>query len=537
MVMEWIRSKLRAPEPESGDLLRQAESAYREGELEQARRYCETVLRRSQSSVRALSLLASIAADRREIDQGMQWAKRAMAADPGAGLPHYAMGRLWEAAGRYVEAESSYRTAVGFDPKHAKAHNNLGAVLHMQGKLDAALDCYRRALELDPALPEANQNYAAIARDPGAQELAIQGYLRQTAANPNDAVAFHNLASLYEQAGRYREALASFERAIALDPHRAEAHFGKAQLLLLCGDYAEGWKEYEWRWRIDAFNSPARRFPQPMWNGESIDGTVLVHGETGLGDMLQFVRYAPLLARRCAAVAVECPPPLKSLVQGVGGVSQAVAQGETLPPFAAHVPLIRFPFVFGTTLDTIPWQGPYIGADPERIAEWRARVETGDEARLKVGLVWAGNPRHVADRQRSITLDALSPLAQATGVRFYSLQKGGPAREAGSAPAGMDLVDLTAHIRDFSDTAALVSRLDLVVAVDTAVAHLAGAMGVPVWVLLAYSPEWRNLLERSDNPWYPSMRLFRQERDGDWAGVIDRVARELLQRAGSIKAR
>src|SRR5713101_4848767 len=294
MVMEWIRSKLRAPEPESGDLLRQAESAYREGELEQARRDCEAVLRRSQSSVRAL------------------------AAAPGAGLPPSAMGRLWEAAGRYVEAESSYRTAVGFDPKHAKAHNNLGAVLHMQGKLDAALDCYRRALELDPALPEANQNYAAIARDPGAQELAIQGYLRQTAANPNDAVAFHNLASLYEQAGRYREALASFERAIALDPHRAEAHFGKAQLLLLCGDYAEGWKEYEWRWRIDAFNSPARRFPQPMWNGESIDGTVLVHGETGLGDMLQFVRYAPLLARRCAAVAVECPPPLKSLVQGVG---------------------------------------------------------------------------------------------------------------------------------------------------------------------------------------------------------------------------
>ncbi len=536
-MMEWIRSKLRAPEPESGHLLGQAENAYREGALERARQCCQAVLRRSQSNVRALSLLASIAADRREIDEGMQWAKRAMAADPQAGLPHYAMGRLWEAAGRYVEAESSYRTALGFDPKHAKAHNNLGAVLHMQGKLDAALDCYRRALELDPALPEANQNYAAIVRDPRAQELAIQGYLRQTAANPNDAVAFQNLASLYERLGRYREALASFERAIALDPHRAESHFGKAQLLLLCGDYAEGWKEYEWRWRISALNSPARRFPQPMWNGENVDGTVLIHGETGLGDMLQFVRYAPLLASRCAAVAVECPPPLKSLVRRVAGVKQAVAQGETLPPFAAHVPLIRFPFIFGTTLDTIPWQGPYVGAGPERVPEWRARVETGGDARLKVGLVWAGNPRHLADRQRSITPEALSPLARATGVRFYSLQKGGPAREAGPAPAGMELVDLTAHIRDFSDTAALVSRLDLVIAVDTAVAHLAGAMGVPVWVLLAYSPEWRNLLERSDNPWYPSMRLFRQERDGDWAGVIDRVVRELLERAGSIGPR
>src|SRR6266496_3851593 len=201
MVMEWIRSKLRVPEPESGHLLRRAENAYREGALERARQCCQAVLRRSQSNVRALSLLASIAADRREIDEGMQWAKRAMAADPKAALPHYAMGRLWEAAGRYVEAESSYRTAVGFDPKHARAHNNLGAVLHMQGKLDAALDCYRRALELDPALPEANQNYAAIVRDPRAQELAIQGYLRQTAANPNDAVAFKNLAGLYERWG------------------------------------------------------------------------------------------------------------------------------------------------------------------------------------------------------------------------------------------------------------------------------------------------------------------------------------------------
>ena len=528
MLVAWIKSMLRSPRP--AQLLQQAEDARSEGALEQARECCLEVLGRSPDNVRALCLMAGMAADERNIEEGLRFARRAIAAGAGSAAPHYAAGRVWEAAGRYAEAEASYREAIRRDPAHARAHNNLGSVLHLQGRLDAALGCYAKALELDPTLPEANQNYAMIARDARALERALEGLARQTADNPHDAAAFDNLAKVQLELGRHHDALKSYERCIALDPERADAHFGKAQLLLLMGDYARGWSEYEWRWRMSAFNAPALRFPQPMWDGTEIDGTVLIHGETGFGDMLQFVRYAPWVAKRCTAVALECQPALKALLRGVDGLKSVVAQGETLPQFAAHVPLIRLPRIFGTTLDSIPWDGPYVHADPKKAAEWRSLVESGGAPRFKIGLVWAGNPRNLGDSRRSITLGTLAALAQAPGVAFYSLQKGEPAAQASAPPPGMKLVDLTAGMRDFSDTAALLSQLDLVVSVDTAVAHLAGAMGVPVWAMITYAPDWRYHLGRSDNPWYPTMRLFRQEREGDWSGVVERVLQELLRR-------
>jgi Tfp pilus assembly protein PilF len=472
----------------------------------------------------ALCRLAAEAADAGRAEEALEWARRAVAADPAAAAPRYALGRAWEAASRYVEAEASYREAVIRDPGHARAHNNLGCMLHMQGKLDAALACYRKAIELDPTLPEANRNYAAIAEDPGAREVAIAGFLRQLASHPDDGAAFYQLATLYAQAGRYDEALASLERAVAIHPGHAEAHFARGHLLLLLGDYARGWPEYEWRWKIPAFNAPARRFPQAMWDGRAVEGTILLHGETGLGDMLQFVRYAPLVAERCEGVAVECPAPLKSLLERVDGITQVVAQGEPSPPFEAHVPVARLPFLFRTTLDTIPWGGPYVRPDPARVASWRERVRDTAGARAKVGLAWAGNPAHNNDRRRSARLAALAPLARTGDIAFFSLQKGEAAREAAAAPAGMHLIDVGPQLRDFDDTAALASLLDVIVSVDTSVSHLGGALGARTWVLVAASPDWRNHLARDDNPWYPSMRLFRQERDGDWAGVAERVA-------------
>jgi tetratricopeptide (TPR) repeat protein len=533
-MLAWVLSKLRTSEPERRRLLLLAEIARKEGALEQARQHCRSILRRSPDDAGALSLMAAMAADANQIEEGLPWAQRAIAADPQAVAPHYALGRLLELAGRLIEAESSYRKVIDLDPVHARAHNNLGCVLHMQGKLDAALVCYRKALELDPSQPEANQNYAAIVRDASSHELAIEGYLRQTRENPDDAVAFNNLANTYVESGRHQEALASFERAIALDPDRPEAHFSRSFVLVLCGDYLEGWKEYEWRWRINAFNAPARRFPQPMWDGSRIaDGMVLIHAEQGFGDMLQFVRYAPLVAERCAAVVLECLPQLKSLLKGVNGVRQVVAKGEALPQFAAHLPLMSLPRVFGTTIESIPWQGPYIRADPKHIAEWGLLIESDGTARLKVGLAWAGNPQNWDDRKRSISLNMLAPLARAAGVTFFSLQVGGAAAEAAAPPPGMKLIDHTARIRDFSDTAALMSHLDLVITIDTSVAHLAGAMGVPTWVVLACAADFRYHLVRSDNPWYPSMRLFRQERDGDWTGAIERVAEALFRRTDS----
>jgi hypothetical protein len=445
-------------------------------------------------------------------------------------------GRLWQGAGRLVEAEASYRRAIALQPGHARAYNNLGGVLHMRGDLDGALAAYRRALDLEPDLAQANQNSASILRDAGTLERAAEGYRRQTLANPRDALAFNDLGNTLRELGRHAEALAAYAQALAIDPQLAEAHFSRAFVLLLQGEYAEGWREYEWRWRIPAFNAPARRFAAPIWDGARVDGTVLLHAEQGLGDTLQFVRYAPLVASRCRGVVLECQPELRSLMASVPGIARVVARGEPLPEFAAHAPLMSLPARFGSTLENLPWDGPYVRADAQRIARWRERLASDAAApgvaRLRVGLVWAGRPQQWDDRKRSISLAMLAPLARAAGVAFYSLQVGAAAAQGATPPPGMTLIDHAAHIADFADTAALASQLDLLITIDTSVAHLGGAMGLPTWVLVAFAPDWRDHLARSDNPWYPTMRLFRQARDGDWTDAIEAVAAALALRAG-----
>ena len=528
-MLAWIRSALGAAAQPADQLLSQAQAAYAAGAPDRARRLGLRLLRRSPRDPRALELLAAIAADAGNTEEGLQWARRAQAADAGAASPHYVMGRLWQEAGRLTDAEASYRRAIALQSDHARAHNNLGCVLHMQGKLQEALAAYRRALDLDPGLPQANQNYASIVRDAGALERAVTVYLRHTAAHPDDAMALNDLGNAYRELGRYQDALAAFERALALAPDLPQAHFSRSFVLLLLGEYRAGWREYEWRWRIGAFNGPMRRFRQPAWDGRRIErGTLLLHAEQGLGDTLQFARYAPLAAERCESVALECQPELATLLRGTAGLGRVLAKGESLPPFVVHAPLLSLPAIFGTTLDDIPWRGPYVAADPERVAAWRSAIAGSG---LKVGLVWAGRPQQWDDRKRSLSLDLLAPLARVPGVDFYSLQVGAAAAQAARPPDSMRLVDLAARIKDFSDTAAIAAGLDLVITIDTSVAHLAGAMGVPVWVLVAHAPDWRYHLERDDQPWYPSMRLFRQERDGDWSGAIARVAEALARRA------
>jgi hypothetical protein len=306
-------------------------------------------------------------------------------------------------------------------------------------------------------------------------------------------------------------------------------------VLLLQGDYAEGWREYEWRWRIPAFNAPVRRFAQRVWDGARTTGTILLHAEQGLGDTLQFARYAKLVAARCASVVLECQPELRSLMAGVPGIARVVARGEPLSLFDAHAPLMSLPARFGTTLQNVPWDGPYVRADAQRAERWRnvlaADAASLGMARCRVGLVWAGRPQQWDDRKRSIPLAAMAPLARAADTVFYSLQVGAAAAQAAAPPPGMRLVDHTARIADFSDTAALASQLDLVITIDTSVAHLGGAMALPTWVLVANAPDWRYHLARSDNPWYPTMRLFRQARDGDWSSAIAAAADALALRA------
>jgi tetratricopeptide (TPR) repeat protein len=513
-------------EPEARERLMAAARHRNAGEAAQARRCVAEVLSEHPGNSEANGLMAALAADENDFDQGYRWAQRSVDSDPRAAGAHFTFGRLFQAEGRLAEAEASYLRAIELAPESAKTHNNLGCVQHMLGKLDLAVASYRRALALDASLPQASQNLAAITSDAALAEGAIAGYLRQLRQNPGDAWAHNNLGNVYRELGRHREALASFEAAVACDPELAEAHFSRAHELLLCGEYSTGWKEHEWRWKVKALGAPMPEFREPLWDGAALPGkTLLLHAEQGLGDTIQFIRYAPMAAQRCGAVILECQPQIAGLLRPVRGLSRVIARGDPLPAFDAHLPVMSLPRIFETTVDSVPWNGPYIGAEPGRIEHWRHALEPG--ARLHVGLAWAGRSQYWDDRKRSIPLAAFAPLAGLAGLSLYSLQWGEAAAQISSLPGGMRIRDFGDAIRDFSEMAALVASLDLVISVDSAVNHLAGAMGAPAWLLATHAPDWRWLLERDDSPWYPSVRIFRQRKSGDWSGVIERVAAAL----------
>ena len=288
--------------------------------------------------------------------------------------------------------------------------------------------------------------------------------------------------------------------------------------LLLQGRYAEGWQEYEWRWRKSDFTSPCRHTDIPLWDGSPLLGrTILLHAEQGFGDAIQFARYAPLVAQRGGTVVVECHPQLVQLIQTIDGIQTVVPFGAPLPPFNCQAPLLSLPRIFETTLQSIPSRCPYMAVRDEYLKKWAALIST-HSASLRVGLVWAG--KSYPDPLRSCRLAELAPLALLHNVTFYSLQLGAGSEQAASPPSGMTLIDLTDQIHDFANTAALIDQLDLVIGIDTAVAHLAGALGKPVLLLLPFAPDWRWLLHRSDSPWYPTMRIFRQKQPGDWSDAI-----------------
>jgi hypothetical protein len=308
------------------------------------------------------------------------------------------------------------------------------------------------------------------------------------------------------------------------EPDNAEAHWHLAGALLRRCDFDEGWREFEWRWRL-RHSAPRRSFTQPEWDGGDLQGrTILLYCEQGFGDVIQFIRYVPLVAKLGAPVIVPAPSQLARLLQSVPGAR--IVTNDPLPPFDLQLPLLSLPRVFNTGLQTIPAAIPYLHPDPLLVDQWKLKTSCPGNG-MKVGLAWAGRATHPNDRNRSISLQRLSPLTEINGPVFFSLHKGEPAAQATNPPAGMKLIDLMADVHDFADTAALIANLDLVITVDTAVAHLAGAMGKAVWVLLPFPSDWRWLLNRDDSPWYPTMRLFRQAQPGDWAAPILQIATAL----------
>lgn len=456
--------------------------------------------------------------------------RRALALQPGFAEAHYNLGNSLRARHQTAAAIDAYRTALAIEPNFPDALGNLGALLFDAGDLGAAAECYRRSLALRPANPQTHNNLGNVLVAQDRLPEAIDSYRRAIALDPAYVAAHVNLGNALQEKGDLAQAKRSYGEALALDAANAQAEWGLALIALLEGDFASGWARHEARHRVPGFGPP-RSLAQPQWRGEPLDGaTILLHAEQGLGDTVQFVRYVPLVAARGGRVVLEVPPELKTLLGAMPGAMTVVAEGEPLPPFQWHCPLMSLPLAFGTELASIPADIPYLAADPAKQAAWQARLPAGS---LKVGLAWAGRPQHKRDRWRSLALARLAPLGAVPGVAFVSLQKGPAAAEARTPPAGLALDDPTADLVDFADTAALVAALDLVIAVDTSVAHLAGALGKPVWVLLPEMPDWRWLLGRADSPWYPTARLFRQPSRGAWEPVVQVVADALRERVAA----
>ena len=428
------------------------------------------------------------------------------------------LGLALASAGRFEDALVAYRAALDLRPDFAAALNNLGMLLGETGRPEEAERHFRAALELDPGLVAVWSNLGntlCTLDQPAAAEACYREALR---LRPDHAEARGNLGHALANLGRHAEAATSYRAALAQRPDDDALHHSLGQALLLTGQFEAGWAEHERR-------RHSRNFVQPLWMGEPLDGKILLlHAEGGLGDTIQFCRYARSLPAG-RQILLEVPPALRRLMEGLADRPPVIARSETLPPFDLHCPLMSLPHRLGIRLDTIRADIPYLAAEPELIAAWRERL--AGLAGLRIGLAWSGNPAYRADRRRSLPLARLAPLFEVPGITFVSLQKGEAAAQAADQPR---LLDPTALLTDFAETAALVETLDLVISVDTAIAHLAGALGKPIWLLNSFDPHWVWLLDRSDSPWYPSLRQFRQSAPGDWDGVVAKVARALAAR-------
>ena len=436
---------------------------------------------------------ASTAMQLDRLDEALRTAASALAGDPHDIAALNIRGRILARLHRYEEAIESYDAALQAAPEDAETLSNRGAALAELGRFDDAFASYQAALRIDPEF--------------------VPAYLKQG----NTCVTLNRMS----------EALANYEAALARDPQHADAQFNEALARLCVGDFRTGWAKYERRWRHPKFAARRVSFPRPIWRGETaIAGkTILLCAEQGMGDAIQFARYAPMVAALGAKVLLGVYRPLVGLLASVPGVSAVIADGETLPDFDLYCMLLSLPLAFRTELATIPSQVPYIRPDQALIEEWRPRVP--NNGRLRVGVCWAGSTAHVADRRRSIPLDQFATLLAVPGIDFVSLQKDVDVPQA-VVLRNLGVTQLGDDFRDFADTAAVVALLDLVITVDTSVAHLAGAMGKAVGMLVAFSPDWRWMLDRTDTPWYPTMRLFRQSAIGDWRGPLARLRAELM---------
>ena len=558
-----------SPEATLNARLDAAIAAHEQGRIAEARPVYEEALRRDPGNAVALHMLGLAQLQSGQEAAGLQLLRASLQLQPRNAAFHLNLGKALQAAGQRAPALAAFEAALALRPELAAARSGRAALLQELGRTDESVAALRAALEQQPEDPELHcrlgialgQQQAsepalahlerAVALAPGYGEAwfcrgialqrldrpaaAEQSYARALALNPRHAKAWSNRGTALQVLGRTDEALACFEQAVACDPTLADAHWNYAVSLLLNGRLEEGFARYEWRWKAAASGMKARPFAQPLWlGGEPLAGrTILLHAEQGMGDTLQFCRYAPLVAAQAARVVLVVPTALRAIMGTLEGVREGrievLAFGDALPATDFHCPLLSLPLALGTRLDTIPAPVPYLRTDGEQVQAWAARL--GPRRRPRVGLAWSGSNAYGNDAERSIPLAQLLPWLP-PGLDYISLQREVRAEDLPALELRPDIRQYGLDLGDFAHTGALMELLDLVVSVDTSMGHLAGALGRPFRTLLSVNPNWRWMLGRDDSPWYPSARLYRAHAHGDWSGALEPLHAELRALAG-----
>jgi tetratricopeptide (TPR) repeat protein len=546
--------------PDIGQALRDGVALQQQGRLREAEKIYTRVLKAVPEQFDALNLLGTVKAQRGQAGEAYRlitaalrvnprapdaWVNlgmvlhalkrdqealesfdEALALKPGDVDALYQRGNALMALGRAQDALGTFDQALALMPRHPQARLDRGLALAALGRHQGAAAEFEAALALSPRNPAAHYNHGISLFSLGRYADAVAAYDRALSIAPDHVKAWNNCGLALQALNRHAEALASYARALELQKDYADAHFNQALALLTIGEFRRGFEKYEWRWRRGGM-PPGRAYGRPLWLGEYPleRRTILLHAEQGLGDTIQFARYVPMLARAGAKVLIEVQPQLKALLGQLDGTAAVTARGERLPAFDVHCPLGSLPLALKTEPATIPSAHCYIGADAAHMAKWRPRLDA--VGRPRVALAWSGNPQHMNDRNRSIPLSLFAPLWSTGAVHFVCVQRELREGDAELLAREPRVTQLGTELDDFADTAAVLALVDLVITVDTSVAHLAGAMGRPVYILLPFSPDWRWTLAGESSRWYPTARLFRQPSLGDWDSVIERLRGEL----------
>ena len=549
---------------QEADTFERGWTLHQAGDVRQAEEVYRRALRADARQARVWFALGQLCESGQRLVESAACLRQALEIAPREADGHLQLGNVLLKLHQYPDAEQAYRLCLKLKPDDATALGNLGFVLGEQDRLDEAKACYEQVLQKRPDLPEMHHNLGNVLREQGQLDQALARYDQALRLRPDYGKAFINrgialvalvrieeairnlergvqllpdLADAHTSLGvayflqqRFDEALGRYEHARKLNPQYAEAAWNQSLVWLLLGDYARGWPAYEWRFKCKR-TTPMPAFTQPRWDGSPLNGrTILLYCEQGLGDTLQFVRYAPMI-KGAGRVIVQCQNALLRLLARTPGIDQLVGWGTAPPAFDVWAPLMSLPALFDTKLETIPVAIPYVFADPDLVQHWKRQL--APIRGFRVGIAWQGSPRHAWDRHRSVALAQFEPLSRVEGVRLISLQKGPGSEQLRALGGKFPIVNVSELLDEaagpFMDTAAIVANLDLVISVDTALAHLAGAMGVPVWLALSHTPDWRWLLHLSDNRWYPTARLFRQPKLGDWDDVFRQLSAALTE--------